>query len=345
MKYTLYHGSGARFDAFKDVGASQSYAPDTYFFSDSKAHALEYAFHPQNDGRYLYECDVTMNHPLVVDCKNAGWNNIPTDGFPKDMQRALDESGYGTSTDCLVNLINDYKLPYDGIIFRNVKDNLRDLCPVYLTDAGYQYEAFLKQHPQFADRTLRRGITADQCDYFTNPTSSYCVLSPSQIQIRSCIDLSALPHKETEREAFARELDEIRNAIPKDAPDEQKELAYRYLSNALETVHMQLKHTIDGFYLTDRDSSAVVMYRPTFDALATSVYVQAVKALPSHFKLPLGRDEKRDAKRCLDAACAMKDWYTSISDPRYSPFLVDVPMPAAVDVTTRRNGREHYLER
>lgn len=97
----LYHGSLHALEAFEERGA---------FFTDDYMNADGYA-----SGEHVYEGYLVLKNPLVIDAKGRMWNDLDTP--------------YGKDTQAVVGSVDSRK--YDGVIFKNVKDN-------WIDDADYQ---------------------------------------------------------------------------------------------------------------------------------------------------------------------------------------------------------------
>lgn len=101
-QYLVYHGSKDSIDSFDDnIGT---------FFTDDYWNAEGYA----GDG-YVYEGYLTLNNPLVIDCGGKKWDKL--------------ETIYGGSTQEIIGKVDNNR--YDGIIFKNIKDN-------WIDDEDYQ---------------------------------------------------------------------------------------------------------------------------------------------------------------------------------------------------------------
>lgn len=105
----VYHGTQNNFTEFE--GGS--------FFTDDYMNADGYA-----GGENIIEAYLSIKNPLIIDAQGRNWDNLNTP--------------YGTSTQEIVATVDENK--YDGIVFKNIKDNWSG--EEELGDAGDIYFAF-----------------------------------------------------------------------------------------------------------------------------------------------------------------------------------------------------------
>jgi len=112
----VYHGSPTPLKSFADKKGG-------VYFTDEYADATGFAGSPDN----VYEGYLDFKKPLVIDAKGAKWNELNTK--------------YGESTQEVVN--NAQKEGYDGVIFKNIIDNIGDTA-----DWGGQSTIYHAYKPQ-----------------------------------------------------------------------------------------------------------------------------------------------------------------------------------------------------
>lgn len=94
----------------------------------------------QGVGNAVYYANLV--NPIIIDADYASYDDILIENLPKEIQDniPLDFVGYTISTDRIVEIIDELrvqnKLPYDGIIIKNVLDD------------GLYYEEMYKQNPR-----------------------------------------------------------------------------------------------------------------------------------------------------------------------------------------------------
>jgi hypothetical protein len=108
----LYHGSGTELKQFNNKQGT--------FFTDDMMNAEGYA---GGDGS-VYEGYLNFKNPLIIDAKGKLYNDLKTE--------------YGKSTTEIVGKVDKQK--YDGVIFKNIKDNWIDDADVQ--DPSTIYYAF-----------------------------------------------------------------------------------------------------------------------------------------------------------------------------------------------------------
>ncbi|MFA5197671.1 MAG: hypothetical protein WC437_04620 [Patescibacteria group bacterium] len=95
----VYHGSPTPLKSFSDKKGG-------VFFTDSMEDASGFAGNPDN----VYEGYLSFKNPLVIDAKGAKWDKLNTK--------------WGKSTQEVIS--NAEKDGYDGVIFKNIVDNIMD---------------------------------------------------------------------------------------------------------------------------------------------------------------------------------------------------------------------------
>lgn len=111
----VYHGSRFSFNEFK----GDNYFTDDFFNADGYA-----------GGEYVYDVYLSIQNPLIIDCKGKKWDNLEEPYF---------------STQYVVGTLDRKK--YDGVIFKNIKDNwiddedYQDPSTVYVTLSSNQIKS------------------------------------------------------------------------------------------------------------------------------------------------------------------------------------------------------------
>lgn len=107
----VYHGTSANLKSFNNKQGT--------YFTDDYMNADGYA-----SGNNVYEGHLNLKNPLVIDAKGKLYNDLKTE--------------YGKSTNEIVGNVDKSK--YDGVIFKNIKDNFID--DAESQDPGTIYYAF-----------------------------------------------------------------------------------------------------------------------------------------------------------------------------------------------------------
>jgi len=92
----MYHGTRENLTKFDNRG---TYFTDDFFVADGFA-----------SGENIYEGYLNFKNPLVIDAKGKKWDNLKTK--------------YGESTQEILSNVDSKK--YDGVIFKNIRDNIFD---------------------------------------------------------------------------------------------------------------------------------------------------------------------------------------------------------------------------